>query len=73
MEIPASHALRAAVEAAFESLKAGQGHVDRVLASIMALNTYPLGIDATRLQRVANVMQQFGLLKQHFSIRALLS
>jgi NitT/TauT family transport system substrate-binding protein len=64
---------RAAVEAAFESLQADQGHVDKVTASMMALNTYPLGIDATRLQRVADVMQQFGLLEQYFNIRVLLN
>jgi NitT/TauT family transport system substrate-binding protein len=64
---------RAAVEATFESLKAGQGHVDKPIASVMALETYPLRIDATRLQRVANVMQQLGLLKQHFDIQSMLS
>ena len=47
--------------------------MDKILASIMALTTYPLGIEPTRLQRVATVMQQFGLLKQHFNIQALLS
>ena len=64
---------RAAIETAFESLKAGQGQVDRITAAIMALNTYPVGVDATRLQRVANAMQQFGFLKHHFSIQAMLS
>lgn len=38
----------------------------------MALNTYPLGVDATRIQRVANAMQQFGLLKEHFDVRVML-
>jgi len=47
--------------------------VDKVIASMMALNTYPLGVDATRLQRVADVMQQFGLLKKHFDIRVMLN
>lgn len=40
--------------------------------SLMALNTYPLGVDATRIQRVANAMQQFGLLKEHFDVRVML-
>ncbi len=64
---------RAAVEAAVESLKPGQGQVDKITAAMMALNTYPLGVDATRLQRVADVMQQFGLLKKHFDIRVMLN
>ena len=39
----------------------------------MALNIYPLSIDAVRLQRVADVMRQFGFLKQRFDIHQLLS
>jgi len=64
---------RTAVEAAFESLKAGQGRLDKVTAAMMALNTYPVGADAIRLQRVADAMRQFGLLKHHFNIQAMLS
>lgn len=64
---------RAAVEAAFVSLKPGEGHIDQRTAALMALNIYPLSIDAARLQRVADVMRQFGFLKQHFSIRQLLN
>lgn len=53
---------RAAVEAAFESLNGPQnGQVSSQIASVMALNDYPIGIDVTRLQRVSNVMYQFGL------------
>lgn len=53
---------RAAVETAFESLKGPQeGQISPEIASVMALNNYPIGIDATRLQRVSNVMYQFGL------------
>jgi NitT/TauT family transport system substrate-binding protein len=60
---------RAAVEAAFESLNGPpNGQVSNVIASMMALNTYPIGIDATRIQRVANVMQQFGVLKNSFNV-----
>jgi NitT/TauT family transport system substrate-binding protein len=64
---------RAAVEAAFVSLKPGEGHVDQLTAALMALSNYPLGVDPVRLQRVADVMQEFGLLKHHFSIEQLLS
>ena len=64
---------RAAVEAAFVSLKPGEGHIDQRTAALMALNIYPLGINAVRLQRVADVMRQFGILKRHFSIQELLT
>jgi NitT/TauT family transport system substrate-binding protein len=63
---------RAAVEAAFEWLKPGEGHVDKLIASIMALNIYPLSIVASRLQRVVTVMQQVNLLTRHFSIQTML-
>lgn len=64
---------RAAVEAAMVGLPAGSGHIDRVTAALMALNVYPLGVDPVRLQRVADMMQQFGFLKRHFDVRQLLS
>jgi NitT/TauT family transport system substrate-binding protein len=64
---------RAAVEAAFESLNGPQnGQVTAGIAAVMALNTYPIGIDATRIQRVANVMYQFGLLKKQFNVKSML-
>lgn len=63
---------RAAVEAAYVALPQGQGHVDRVTAAEMALSNYPLGITPVRLQRVADVMLQFGLLKKSFDIEQLL-
>ena len=53
---------RDAVEQAFETLKSPQdGQVPPQIAAVMALNTYPIGLDSTRLQRVSNVMYQFGL------------
>ena len=61
---------RQAVESAFVGLPQGAGHIDRVTAAVMALNVYPLGVDAVRLQRVADVMRQFGFLKRRFDIRA---
>ncbi len=64
---------RAAVEAAYVALPPGQGHIDQLTAATMALNIYPLSIDAVRLQRVADVMMQFGFLKKDFNIRQLLS
>ena len=38
----------------------------------MALDTYPIGIDQTRLQRVANVMFQFGLLPNAYNVSNML-
>jgi NitT/TauT family transport system substrate-binding protein len=64
---------RAAVEAAYVALKPGQGHIDQRTAALMALNIYPLSVDAARLQRVADVMREFGFLGRHFSVQQLLS
>ena len=64
---------RQAVEAAYVALPAGAGHVDRLTAAVMALSNYPLGITPLRLQRVADVMQQFGFLKKRFDIEQLLN
>ncbi|HEX9041098.1 MAG TPA: ABC transporter substrate-binding protein [Trebonia sp.] len=63
---------RSAVESAFVGLPRGAGHIDRTTAAVMALNVYPVGIDAVRIQRVADVMRQFGFLKHRFDVRALL-
>ncbi len=40
-------------------------------AAIMAIDTYPLGVDKPRLARVIDAMQRFGLLKQPFSVNQL--
>ncbi|MBV9380571.1 MAG: ABC transporter substrate-binding protein [Streptosporangiaceae bacterium] len=64
---------RPTVEQAFESLKGPQnGQVPPTIASVMALDTYPLGVDKPRLQRVADVMLQFGLLKHAFNVSQML-
>jgi NitT/TauT family transport system substrate-binding protein len=64
---------RAAVEQAFESLSGPQnGQVPPTIASVMALDTYPIGINRTRLQRVANVMHQFGVLAGAFNVKNML-
>ena len=61
---------RGAVEQAFETIKGGapDGQVPSSIAALMALNTYPIGIDQARLQRVADVMHQFGLLPNRFDV-----
>jgi NitT/TauT family transport system substrate-binding protein len=64
---------RQAVEAAYVALPQGQGHVDPRTAAIMSLSSYPLGITPVRLQRVPDVMRQFGFLKKPFDVNQLLN
>lgn len=64
---------RAAVEQAFEAINGPQnGQITPSIAAVMALDTYPIGIDATRIQRVADVMFEFGLLKTRFNVSSML-
>ena len=60
---------RTAVEQAMESLSGPQnGQVPPIVAAVMAINIYPTSIDKVRIQRVADVMYQFGLLKSKFNV-----
>jgi NitT/TauT family transport system substrate-binding protein len=64
---------RTAVEQAMESLNGPKnGRVLPIVAAVMALNIYPIGIDKVRLQRVPDVMLQFGLLHARFDISRML-
>jgi NitT/TauT family transport system substrate-binding protein len=64
---------RANVETAFETLPSAQdGQVSPSIAAAMALDTYPIGIDQTRIQRVSNVMYQFGLLPAKYNVSKML-
>jgi NitT/TauT family transport system substrate-binding protein len=64
---------RGAVEQAFEAIKGPQnGQVTPSIAAVMALDNYPIGVDATRIQRVADVMYQFGVLKASFKVSSML-
>lgn len=64
---------RAAVEKAMESLDGpGNGQVPPVVAAVMSLDDYPTAIDPVRIQRVADVMYQFGLLKKPFNVDQML-
>jgi NitT/TauT family transport system substrate-binding protein len=64
---------RAAVEQAFETINGPQnGQVTSDIAAVMALDTYPIGIDQAQIQRVADVMYQFGLLKTPFDVSSML-
>lgn len=55
---------RGAVERAAESFLG----VSPQAAAVMALPEFPLGVDRVRLQRVADAMRRFGLLKQPFDV-----
>ena len=64
---------RPAVEQAMESLNGPMnGQIPPIVAAVMALNNYPIGIDKARLQRVADEMFQFGLLHTRFDVGQLL-
>ena len=59
---------RAAVEQAMETYTG----VKPVIASVMAIDTYPLTMDPTRMQRVVNAMREFGMLGSKFSITTMM-
>jgi NitT/TauT family transport system substrate-binding protein len=60
---------RMAVEQAMEGLRGPQdGEVPPIVAAVMAINIYPTAIDKVRIQRVADVMYQFGLLHSRFNV-----
>jgi NitT/TauT family transport system substrate-binding protein len=60
---------RAAVEQAMEDLNGPQnGQIPPIVAAVMAVNIYPTAIDKVRIQRVADVMYQFGLLRSPFDV-----
>jgi NitT/TauT family transport system substrate-binding protein len=60
---------RSAVETSMETLSGMQsGQVPSLVAAVMAINIYPTAIDQVRIQRVADVMYQFGLLGTRFDV-----
>jgi NitT/TauT family transport system substrate-binding protein len=58
---------RAAVQQAI----AAYGSFSPVATAMMSAETYPLGVDVTRLQRVADLMLEFELLGAPFQIRSI--
>lgn len=65
---------RVAVEKTMAALPGPMnGQVPPVVGAVMALNDYPISINPVRLQRVPDVMFQFGLLKRPFSIKTMLA
>jgi NitT/TauT family transport system substrate-binding protein len=61
---------RSSVEQAMETIGGGpqNGQIAPIVASVMAVNIYPTAIDKVRIQRVADVMYQFGLLRARFNV-----
>jgi NitT/TauT family transport system substrate-binding protein len=59
---------RAAGESAITSFLG----VDRPLASVMTFDTYPTNLDSVPIQRVADVMHQFGLLSKPFDVKTMI-
>ncbi len=59
---------RGEVEAAMEALTGTKP----IIAAVMAFNSYPIGVDKIRLQRVPDVMLQFQVLHQRFNISQML-
>jgi NitT/TauT family transport system substrate-binding protein len=45
--------------------------ITKEIAAIMALGNFPDTVDTAHLQRVPDLMQSFGLLRQHFSINVM--
>jgi NitT/TauT family transport system substrate-binding protein len=60
---------RPAVEQAAEAFLG----VSPQAAAVMALPEFPLGVDRVRLQRIADAMQRFGMLKQPFNVGQMIS
>jgi NitT/TauT family transport system substrate-binding protein len=65
---------RAQVEQAFDSLpKKDPAYVSPQTAALISLDSYPLGVNQSRLQRVADVMLEFGFLKSRFNVSQMLA
>lgn len=63
--------LAAASPAAFQQAMEHELHITPLVADVMATGTYPLSVSPVQLQRVANVMYEFGALQHPFSVKAM--
>jgi len=64
---------RTQVEQAFDTLPTKDpAYVSPQTAALISLDSYPLGVEQTRLQRVADVMLEFGFLKSRFNVSQML-
>jgi NitT/TauT family transport system substrate-binding protein len=58
-------------QAAVQQAMVSYGSFSPVATAMMSPETYPLGVDVTRLQRVADLMLEFDLLGKPFQIRSI--
>lgn len=56
----------------FQKAMEEQLHIPPVVADVMATGVFPVSINEVQLQRVANLMYNFGALKRPFSVRGML-
>jgi NitT/TauT family transport system substrate-binding protein len=57
---------------AVEKAMAAYSGMSRTAAAVMAEPEFPLDTDTVLIQRVANLMQQFGLLQQHYNVKSMI-
>jgi NitT/TauT family transport system substrate-binding protein len=57
---------------AVELAMAHYSGVSKTAAAVMAEPDFPLDTDTILIQRVADLMQQFGLLKQHYDVKSMI-
>jgi NitT/TauT family transport system substrate-binding protein len=57
---------------AVEKAMAAYSGVSRTAAAVMAEPDFPLDTDTVLIQRVADLMQQFGLLQQHYDVKSMI-
>ncbi|MGO1054834.1 ABC transporter substrate-binding protein [Crossiella sp. CA198] len=62
----------AARKSTVESLLPGFAQIDAETAALVHFGVYPISIDATRLQRVADLMRTYGLLEAPMDIKPML-
>ena len=57
----------------FQKAMEDQLHLTKLVADVMAPGTFPIGINAISLQRVANILFEYGALKKQFNVSGMLS
>jgi len=56
----------------FQKAMENQLHLPPIVAAVMATGSFPTSLDAVQIQRVADLLQEFGMLKRPFSVKAML-
>jgi NitT/TauT family transport system substrate-binding protein len=65
-------ALIPADPAAFRTAMQNQLHLPPGVADVMATGSFPTGLDTVQLQRVADLLHEFGVLTRPFSVKAMI-